>query len=305
MARAGTKAHPYLYPTVLAIAVIATLASLPLMSSGARADAVSCASAQATATADGQAVTNLLDQLDTATTNQAQDKAKVGQLSSQVTDDEHLIAGYITLQTATDNATKTLQGALKETIRSVGADIRQQPIDHAQEIALEQIEAGAQGQVKYTESLLDLMRITGADPLQNPEFLAQADQAELATVLDEMAAPVLKGLAYFGYAVLAAEAGTLTGDNIVLWTDLNRLDSMHAGYTKANGEIDGLRTRLKDARAQLATDEGKVAALETSEAAAKATWMQATAAATAACQSTATSTSSGPPPPSPTVTPSG
>jgi len=308
MARAGKKVRPYHYLTALAIAGIVTLGLLPLMGGSAQADPGSCASAQATVAADQTALENLLDQLNTATSVQTQDKAAVDQLNNQINDDQNLIDKYTALETTTDNAATALEQAIGETIQSVGKDVRKMPFDYAQEITLIQIEAGLEREIKGIE---ETVRQIGADALQDATLLAQADQAQLASVLSKMASPVLKGLGYIGYALLANEAGTLLGDDIALNTDLNQLDSMDADYNKAKNEIGGLKAQLPDAQALLAADDSKVAGLDSQEAAAKAAWLQAIQAADAACQPTPTPTdmpTSTPTPtdsPTPTPTPTG
>ena len=293
MPKARAKIRPYHYLTALGIVAVTTLATLPLMDSAARAATPSCSAAQAAATADGTALTKLLDQLNAATTTQADDKAWVDDLTTEITQYQDLIDKFENLEMTAGKDAQTLERTIEEIIPQVGNDVRKKPAEVVADSALEQIEAGFQGQVANLEQIV---RLEGSDAFQDASLLAQIDQAQLAKIASEMVSPVLDVIGVVGDLLLIKDAAVLLTEDATLYGDLYQLDINDGPYFLAKHAIGGLKSDLAAAQKKLDADASAIAALERRESAAKAAFVQATQVADAACQS---------PTPTPSPSPTG
>lgn len=287
MSKAHTKIRPYHYLTVLGIVAITTVATLPLTDSAARAATPSCSAAQATAAADGTALTKLLDQLNAATATQAEDKAWVGDLKTEITQYQDLIDKFENLEITAGKDARTLEHTIEEIIPEVGDDARAKPFEVVADAVLKQIETGFQGQLANIEQVV---RLEGSSAFHDAYLLNQIDQAELAEITSEMVSPVLDVIGVVLDIVLIYEAGVLLTEEGTLQGDLYQLDINDGPYFLAKHDIGGLKSDLAAAQKKLDADTSAIAALDSRESAAKAAFVQATQAATAACQPTPTPT---------------
>ena len=293
MPKARAKIRPYHYLTTLGIVGITTLATLPLMDSAAQAATPSCSAAQATAAADGTALTKLLDQLNAATATQAEDKAWVGDLKTEITQYQDLIDKFENLEITAGKDARTLEHTIEEIIPEAGNDARAKPFEVVADAVLKEIEARFQGQLANIEQVV---RLEGSSAFHDAYLLNQIDQAELAEITSEMVSPVLDVIGVVLDIVLIYEAGVLLTEEGTLQGDLYQLDINDGPYFLAKHDIGGLRSDLAAAQEKLKADASAIAALDSRESAAKAAFVQATQAANAACQPTPTPT----PTPSPT-----
>jgi hypothetical protein len=294
MPKARAKIRPYHYLTVLGIVAATTVATLPLTDSAARAATPSCSAAQATAAADGTALTKLLDQLNAATATQTEDKAWAADLKTEIAQYQDLIDKFEALEKTAGIDGRTLEHTIEEIIPEVGKDARAKPFEVVADSVLEEIEVGFQGQLANIEQIV---RLEGSAAFQNAYLLSEIDQAQLAEITSEMVSPVLDVIGVVLDIVLVYEAGVLLTEEGTLQGDLFQLDINDGPYFEAKHDIGGLRSDLAAAQEKLDADASAIAALDGREAAAKAAFVQATRAATAACQPTSTPT------PTPTPTP--
>lgn len=289
MSKARAKIRPYHYLTALGIVGITTLGTLPLMDSPARAATPSCAAAQATATADGTALTKLLDQLNAATATYTEDKAWAADLTTEIAQYKDLIDKFEDLEKKAGQDGRTLEHTIDAIIPKVGDYVDDLPFDVAADAALTRIEVGLQGEIANIEQIV---RFEGSAAFDDAYLLGQIEQAQMATITSEMALPVLEAIGVAGEILLLAEAGVLLTEEGTLQGDLYQLDINDGPYFLAKHDIGGLRSDLAAAQKKLKEDESAIAALDSRESAAKAAFVQATQAATAACQPTPTPTPS-------------